>query len=46
MFLQTHHLDLEYYDRFFEPGAYLPTHRTHLETWHGLQLDELPKRTG
>ncbi|KZK15496.1 hypothetical protein A3962_02120 [Meiothermus taiwanensis] len=45
MFLQTHHLDPEYYDRFFEPGAYLQTHKEHLETWHGLRLDELPRRT-
>ncbi len=45
MFLQTHHLDLEYYDRFFEPGAYLHTHLEHLEKWHGLRLEELPMRT-
>lgn len=43
MFLQTHHLDLEFYDRFFEPGAYLQTHREHLEKWHGVRLEDLPK---
>jgi hypothetical protein len=34
MYLQTHHLDLEYYDRLFEPGAYLETHRHHFCRWH------------
>ncbi|MBP7692834.1 MAG: hypothetical protein KA764_13000, partial [Anaerolineales bacterium] len=36
MYLQSHHLDLEYYDKFFLPGAYLGTHAEHLRTWHGL----------
>jgi len=36
-YLQAHHLDLEFYDRFFEPGAYLRTHATHLRTWHSHQ---------
>ncbi len=44
MFLQTHHLDLEYYDHLFEPGAYLPTHAEHLQRWHGLEPQDLPKR--
>ncbi len=44
MYLQTHHLDLEYYDRLFEPGAYLSSHAEHLRRWHGLQQDELPHR--
>jgi hypothetical protein len=34
-YLQAHHLDLEFYDRFFTPGAYLPTHAEHLARWHG-----------
>jgi hypothetical protein len=34
MHLQAHHLDLEFYDRFFEPGAYLETHLRHMERWH------------
>jgi len=34
MYLQTHHLDLEYYDRLFEPGAYVETHRHHFRRWH------------
>jgi hypothetical protein len=31
---QAHHLDTEFYDRFFQPGAYGPTHAAHLATWH------------
>jgi hypothetical protein len=33
-YLQAHHLDLEFYDRHFEPGAYLDTHARHMERWH------------
>jgi hypothetical protein len=38
-YVQAHHLDLEFYDRFFKPGAYLPTHAEHMARWHG-QLEE------
>lgn len=34
IYLQAHHLDLEFYDRFYEPGAYLETHARHMERWH------------
>lgn len=34
MYLQAHHLDLDFYDHHFEPGAYLPTHAQHMERWH------------
>lgn len=33
-YLQAFHLDLEFYDRFYEPGAYLETHARHRERWH------------
>ncbi|WP_250988144.1 hypothetical protein [Methanoculleus oceani] len=33
--LQAHHLDLEFYDRFFTEGAYLRTHAEHMARWHG-----------
>jgi hypothetical protein len=33
-YLQAHHLDLEFYDRHFGPGAYLETHARHMERWH------------
>lgn len=34
MYLQAHHLDLDFYDRFYKPGAYLRTHAAHMERWH------------
>jgi hypothetical protein len=33
-YLQAQHLDTEFYDRFYEPGAYLPTHACHMARWH------------
>jgi hypothetical protein len=32
--VQVHHIDTDYYDRFFKPGAYGPTHANHMQTWH------------
>ena len=34
MYLQAHHLDLEFYDHFYQPGAYLHTHASHMVQWH------------
>jgi hypothetical protein len=34
-YLQAHHLDLDFYDTFFEQGAYLKTHAHHMARWHG-----------
>jgi len=34
MYLQAHHLDLDFYDKFYKPGAYLRTHSEHMRTWH------------
>jgi hypothetical protein len=33
-YLQAHHLDLEFYDEHFGPGAYLPTQADHMAEWH------------
>ena len=33
-YLQAHHLDLEFYDHHFGPGAYLPTQAEHMARWH------------
>lgn len=33
-YLQAQHLDLEFYDHFYEKGAYLETHAKHMERWH------------
>jgi hypothetical protein len=35
IYLQVHHLDLEFYDEFYKPGAYLRTHAEHMARWHG-----------
>jgi len=34
MYLQAHHIDLEFYDEFYKPGAYLRTHAEHMARWH------------
>jgi hypothetical protein len=31
---QAHHLDLEFYDRYYKPGMYTEAHRRHRERWH------------
>ena len=33
-YLHAHHLDLEFYDMFYKPGAYLQTHANHMLGWH------------
>ena len=33
-YLQAHHLDLEFYDKFYMKGAYLRTHAEHMARWH------------
>jgi len=32
---QAHHLDLDFYDRHYHPGAYTETHAAHFDLWHG-----------
>jgi hypothetical protein len=32
--MQAHHIDTDYYDRLFGPGAYGPAHAAHMATWH------------
>ncbi len=34
-FVQTVHLDCDYYDEHYQPGAYLRTHAEHDALWHG-----------
>jgi hypothetical protein len=34
-FAQAHHIDTDYYDTHFGPGAYLDTHADHMRRWHG-----------
>jgi hypothetical protein len=40
--VQAHHLDLEFYDRFFEAGAYTETQARHMELWHGAAASREP----
>jgi hypothetical protein len=32
--MQVHHIDTDYYNRFFGGAAYGPTHAAHMATWH------------
>jgi hypothetical protein len=32
---QAHHLDLDFYDKFYHPGAYTETQKSHHHRWHG-----------
>jgi hypothetical protein len=32
--VQAVHLDTDYYDTHYQPGAYLPTHADHWQRWH------------
>jgi hypothetical protein len=34
MYLQAQHLDTDFYDELFGPGAYLGTHAEHQVRWH------------
>ena len=34
MAYQVHHIDTEFYDRFYRAGAYRDAHRDHFDTWH------------
>ncbi|MFC2017815.1 hypothetical protein ACFLTQ_00735 [Chloroflexota bacterium] len=33
-YLQAHHIDLDFYDNFYQPGSYLKTHAEHIKRWH------------
>jgi len=34
MWLQAHHLETDYYDRFMQPGAYHDAIANHMHVWH------------
>ncbi|HSJ23059.1 MAG TPA: hypothetical protein VK929_00140 [Longimicrobiales bacterium] len=36
-YVQAHHLDTDFYDEHYQPGAYLDTHAEHMARWHGGQ---------
>jgi hypothetical protein len=33
-YVQAQHIDTDFYDTYYKPGAYLPTHSQHLQRWH------------
>lgn len=33
-YVQVQHIDTDYYDTHYQPGAYLPAHANHMERWH------------
>jgi hypothetical protein len=33
-FVQAHHLDTDFYDKYYKEGAYLETHSKHFDHWH------------
>lgn len=32
--VQAHHLDLDFYDHYYPPGAYTDSHKNHFKLWH------------
>ncbi len=38
VYVQAQHIDMEFYDKFFGPDAYLDSHVRHMEKWHGKDL--------
>ena len=34
MMVQSHHLDIDFYDKFYPEGAYTQNHKDHLKLWH------------
>lgn len=32
--VQAHHLDLDFYDKYYPPGAYTEKHKNHFANWH------------
>jgi hypothetical protein len=45
IYLQAHHIGLEFYDHFYQPGAYLRTHAHHMARWHGAEVHGAPPQT-
>jgi hypothetical protein len=38
-YVQAHHIDTEFYDAHYQPGAYLETHANHMQRWHDAGSD-------
>jgi hypothetical protein len=39
LFIQAHHLDLDFYDQHMKPGAYAESHKHHFRDWYGKEPD-------
>jgi hypothetical protein len=33
-YVQAQHIDTEFYDKYYKPGAYLESHARHMQRWH------------
>ena len=33
-YVQAQHIDTEFYDKYYKPGAYLDSHTRHMQRWH------------
>lgn len=34
LYIQAQHIELEFYDKYYQPGAYLKSHKQHMDKWH------------
>ena len=34
IWIQAQHIELDFYDKYYKPGAYLSTHKNHMARWH------------
>jgi hypothetical protein len=34
LYIQAQHIELEFYDKHYQAGAYLKTHKQHMDKWH------------
>jgi hypothetical protein len=37
-YVQAQHIDVDFYDEHYAPDAYLETHATHMQRWHGTDM--------
>jgi hypothetical protein len=36
-YVQAHHIDLDWYDKYLGKHSYLTTHKDHIDNWHDSQ---------
>jgi len=42
-YIQAQHIDLDFYDKYYRPGAYTPAHRDHMKKWHKKEMARTAK---